>query len=267
MDHIQHAGLLVYLLPYVEQDNIYRQLQVDLNPGNVGPAWYTIPTDWQLAQTPIKLFLCASDNLGDDTSLRGSAMSFHMYNSGATLIPDTDDNTWEDAVILDPSNPTVLGRSNYGGCAGLAGRGTSPYWSKYEGMFTNRSKASLARIPDGTSNTLMLGEFYGGRENGQREYLGSWMGVGTMPTWGGLPEDGKDFLRAEHFCSNHPGGVQFCFADGSVRLLRKGSSWIDWFNWALADLWPNNYPPDWWLVQELAGMRDGGTRDTSSVLD
>jgi prepilin-type N-terminal cleavage/methylation domain-containing protein len=265
VDQIQHVGLLVYLLPYVEQGDIYNQLQVDLNPRTLGPAWYTNATNWQLAQTSIKLFLCPSDNMGDDTPLYGTVLSFHMWNLRAPIVPDTDDNTWEDAVVLDPSNPAVLGRSNYGGCAGLAGRGTSQYWSKYEGIFTNRSQTSLAKIPDGTSNTLMLGEFEGGWQNGQRQYVGSWMGVGTMPTWGGLPRSGMDFLSPEHFSSKHPGIIQFCFADGSVRGLRKGSSWIDWFNWALADLFPDQYPHDWWVVQELAGMHDGGSMDTSSV--
>src|SRR5437868_8686587 len=28
LDGIQHAGLLVYLLPYIEEDNLYRQLQI-----------------------------------------------------------------------------------------------------------------------------------------------------------------------------------------------------------------------------------------------
>jgi hypothetical protein len=61
--------------------------------------------------------------------------------------------------------------------------------------------------------------------------------------------------------------VQFCFADGSVRSLRKGSSWIDWMNWDLANLWPNQYPGDWWVFQALAGMGDGEFRDSSSLVN
>jgi len=73
VDQIQNAGLLVYLLPYVEQDNIYRQLQIDLDPRHLGPAWYTNPTNWQLSQTRITLFECPSDNVADDTSTHGTA--------------------------------------------------------------------------------------------------------------------------------------------------------------------------------------------------
>src|SRR5262245_5634334 len=53
VDQLQHAGLLVYLLPYIEQDAISRQLQIDLDTRRTGPAWYTNLTNWQLAQTRI----------------------------------------------------------------------------------------------------------------------------------------------------------------------------------------------------------------------
>ncbi|HMF12045.1 MAG TPA: DUF1559 domain-containing protein, partial [Gemmataceae bacterium] len=266
VDNFQHVGLLVYLLPFLEQDNIYRQLKVDLDPRHAGPAWYTYSTDWVLAQNRIKLFECPSDNVADDGSNWGTAMAFHAWNYSAPIVPDTDDNTNFDVVGLDPSTGVILGRTSYLGCAGLAGRGTSRYWSKYEGIFSNRSRTSLDRISDGTSNTLLVGEFDGGRLDGQRYALGSWMGTGAMPTWGGLPRGGEAFLFPIHFSSKHPGVVQFCFADGSVHGLRKGSSWIDWWNWALADDWAaNSYPPDWWVLQRLAGKNDGEFSDTSSI--
>jgi prepilin-type processing-associated H-X9-DG protein len=90
------------------------------------------------------------------------------------------------------------------------------------------------------------------------------MGVGALPTWDGLGKGNEDYYAiATRFASKHPGVVQFVFADGSVRRLRKGSSWIDWGNWDLANLWPNSYPAGWWVFQELGGMGDGGVRDPS----
>jgi hypothetical protein len=56
-------------------------------------------------------------------------------------------------------------------------------------------------------------------------------------------------------------------ADGSVHALRKGGSWIDWYNWALADLYPNHYPPEWWVLQQLAGKQDGSSPDLSSIMN
>jgi prepilin-type N-terminal cleavage/methylation domain-containing protein/prepilin-type processing-associated H-X9-DG protein len=267
-DSIQHVGLLVYLLPYVEQANLYQQLRLNFHPVNLGPGWYTDPTNWQLAQTRIKLFECPSDNIDTDTSLYGTVLAFHCFNYSASIVPNMDDNTDQDAYVLDPSDPTVFGRTNYLGSAGLAGRGTSQYWSKYEGIFTNRSQSALGRLPDGTSNTLLLGEFDGGRENGRRQYVRSWMAAGVVPTWEGLAADGQDPVSPPAFDSKHPGVVQFCFADGSVRSLRKGSSWIDANDGcALANLWPDQYPADWWVFQQLAGMRDGEVADGSSLVN
>jgi prepilin-type N-terminal cleavage/methylation domain-containing protein len=265
-DRFQEVGLLVYLLPYVEQDNIYRQLQIEFDVGKAGPAWYTNSINWQLAQTRIKLFECPSDNVADDTGIFGTVLAYHFYNYSASIVPNTDDNTNEDYVGLDASDPTVLGRTNYLGCGGLAGRGTSQYWSKYQGIFSNRSRTRLSDITDGTSNTLLLGEFLGGRQNGQRMYLVPWMGMGAQPAWSGLPQ-GLEDVSPPMFESKHPGIVQFCFADGSVRPLRRGISFINWDNWDLANLWPDQYPADWWVFQELAGMRDGGTRDTSGLVN
>src|SRR5262249_37411426 len=154
---------------------------------------------------------------------------------------------------------------NYFGCAGLAGHGTSQNWSKYEGIFTNRSKTSLGRIPDGNSNTILLEEGISGTVSGQRPYVPAWMGFGGEPTWSGISADSQDPLIPPQSDSKHPGVAQFCFADGSVRSLRKGSSWIDWDNWALANLWPDQYPADWWVFQKMAGMRDGAVVDPSAL--
>jgi prepilin-type processing-associated H-X9-DG protein len=60
------------------------------------------------------------------------------------------------------------------------------------------------------------------------------------------------------FSSSHPAGVQFSFADGSVRLLRFGDT-----------IWNqvSDFPKDWLLLQELAGKNDGGPADASALVD
>jgi prepilin-type N-terminal cleavage/methylation domain-containing protein/prepilin-type processing-associated H-X9-DG protein len=265
-DQLQHIGLLVYLLPYLEQENLHARIRMDYSVRRTGPAWFLDPTNWTLAQTQLRVFTCPTDTLYD-ASLYGTAEAFHAYNYNAPIVPNADDNTWIDAIVLPPTNPTILGRSNYFGVAGLGGKGTSQYWAKYEGMFTNRSETTMGQLSDGASHTLMLGEIDGGRENGMKMYDGSWMGVGMMPTWQGLPALGLANYYAIGFNGSHPAGVMFCFADGSVRCLKRGRSYVDWYNWELANLFPNNYPQDWWVFQELAGVRDGGVRDAAELLD
>src|SRR5262249_8897847 len=140
-DQMQHVGLLVYLLPYVEQEGLYRRLQLELDPRRLGPAWYTNATNWRLAQTRVKVFECPSDNIAGDTATWGTGLTFHFFNTRGPIVPNADDNTW------------------------------------YEGVFSNRSQTPLNRITDGTSNTLLLGEAYGGDNHGRRRGLPCWMGL------------------------------------------------------------------------------------------
>ena len=53
-------GSLAYMLPYVEQENIYRQLRTVSDASYTGNWWGTNP-DWTLAHTQIKTFQCPSD--------------------------------------------------------------------------------------------------------------------------------------------------------------------------------------------------------------
>ena len=65
---VQNYSVLVFLLPYIEQDNIYKQLR-DVNANIVGPAWWTRNPEWTLAHSKIKMFLCPSDPVESTTSL------------------------------------------------------------------------------------------------------------------------------------------------------------------------------------------------------
>src|SRR5262245_47753812 len=65
------VGTLPFLLPYLEQENLHRQLQVDWNvdaPVDAGTgnqrAWWLNPVNFDLAKTRINTFLCPSDNMG-----------------------------------------------------------------------------------------------------------------------------------------------------------------------------------------------------------
>src|SRR3954466_4848979 len=62
VDIIQHVGLLVYLMPHIEQDALFRQLQLSLDLRSTGPAWFTNPTNWRLAQTRLAIFECPTND-------------------------------------------------------------------------------------------------------------------------------------------------------------------------------------------------------------
>jgi hypothetical protein len=81
--------------------------------------------------------------------------------------------------------------------------------------FNSNSKYSMLDVTndDGASTTLMSGESLGCTDPGGRDHAYSWMGVRSIPTGGGLPDNGGVF----NFSSRHPVMVQVCYFDGSVR--------------------------------------------------
>ncbi len=138
-----------------------------------------------------------------------------------------------------------FGRTNYVGVAGYFGQASKFVDNNvdYEGLMCNRSNISLAKLTeaDGTSNTLMFGETLGGAAVGSRDLVYTWIGVGSLVTYYGLPEN--DSVGWWTFSSYHAAVVNFCFADGSVRPLRRNCDFDNfakflsgWHDGQLADL-------------------------------
>jgi len=170
------------------------------------------------------------------------------------------------------------GHSNYAGVAGALGAArevsaadpnTCPgdfpttggvNLKQYEGLFTNRSANKLGAVPDGTSNTLMFGETLGGFDSttlSLRTLIMAWFGVGALPTKFGMGQANQPFGNSQPgagwptFSSRHLGGVQFCFADGSVRLLKFGQTTVR------KSSGKSGCSSDWYTFNALAGMKDG----------
>ena len=259
------VGVLVYLLPHVEQDNIYRQMRTMNVPSYTGTWWGTNP-DWTLAHTQIKTFRCPSDPV--DQPSTGGAARIHSYDSGAPA--------GAEGVVLSyfPGTAgTTLGKTNYVGVAGPgfndgsigAPASLGANYRPYTGIYTNRSKVAIPHITDGSSNTLMFGEGLGGNHPGTRDYQWTWAGAGTMATFRGLanhPTNAALKVSWAGFSSVHTGIVNFCFGDGSVRGVRHGNSA------ARSPATGTSGTPsiDWWVFQAMSGYMDGDTRANSSAL-
>jgi prepilin-type N-terminal cleavage/methylation domain-containing protein len=252
LDGSKWIGVLVYLLPYVEQDNIYKQLRVINDSSYKGQWWGTNP-DWTLAHTQIKTFLCPSDPSGPGASLTaGSGALLHTWSP-------TGGPTAYGVVLFYFPGISDLGKTNYIGVAGANGAnaatssptdGPGANLALYEGIFTNNSKTKIEAVSDGSSNTLLFGEGFGGTKS-PRDFQWSWMGCGATGTKFGLsPTAGWNY-----FTSGHTGLVQFCFGDGSVHPVRFGST-----------TQRNPAVPDWYLLQQISGKGDGQVGDTSSLL-
>lgn len=296
--NFQQVGVLTILLPYLEGDNIAKLIvnpvapfgPMDLGLKSVGLPWFlATPSNpnFAVAQAKIKTFLCPSDTQGDAQVAVG--VSFHVYNNTSSTGYSIAANAFP--LSASPAIPN-LGRSNYAGVAGAAGRGTNaaspffnppfqptalPYsWNTFEGILTNRSSVTLGQltVQDGTSNTLMFGETTIGNEPlnaplasqpaNTRHFESAWMGAGSLPTIGGLVTRNRE-TPWWAFGSRHPSLVMFAFGDASTRGVRKGTSA------AITDATPASVvmplPSDWLLFQQLGGRRDGLSLDVSSILD
>ncbi len=274
----QGIGLLAFLLPYVELDNIWNTMRVNKDIENApmtpppapfgwqhygGTMAAPSPNDWQMANSQPKIFLCPSVSQ-PRTSIRTQCGAHYYYNAGGVSGIISFSFTSGGQPVMLPRGVT-----NYVGVGGTNGTVLNNNATTndpnlngfncalYEGTFASRSKTRVADITDGTSNTLIMGEGIGGDTAGTNANDRSWSwiswgtlwtkrGIGIPGVPGGSDQPGISYLS---FGSMHPGICQFVFGDGSVRALRPGESYL-----RLARL-----APDFVAFQQLAGIHDGTT--------
>jgi prepilin-type N-terminal cleavage/methylation domain-containing protein/prepilin-type processing-associated H-X9-DG protein len=221
---------LVALLPYLEQDALYKRFNQNAAFGNyrtTGSGVLATPDaiasgNAALSVNVIPGLLCPSDS-GNTTI---SPSSYYSPDLGANSIR---------AV-----------KTSYDFISDCHGVGYFNYWSHAslgtQYMFGENSTTKIAHITDGTSNTLAMGEQTLALYNGVTSawaYAG-WVSVGIDPVGGwnttypaqGLniwnynnspPPNNTRGQRASWYnaASLHTGGVNFVFADGSVKFIKE----------------------------------------------
>jgi prepilin-type N-terminal cleavage/methylation domain-containing protein len=277
--HGSQVGCLVFLLPYIEQDNIWKNIGPAyattngsmLDDGNMNPNmafWFDNPYPptliYTYGKTRIKTFICPSAPDGEPEN-----NAYGKGTSGGWLIggPHIRNTTtqvftvgfwYEDYQSVETLMP--LGVTHYLGSGGL-GRGNNPTYSKFEGIFVDRNAKKVAAIPDGTSNTLMFVEATGrahpsdynsttgvyGRTN---RFANSWVGSASATSGYGT-KNGKDAYVFQ-ISGYHSGVVMVSLADGSVRALR-------------GNIPANPTDSQWQVLQALAGSSDGVVFDSSLI--
>src|SRR5262249_54908903 len=131
----QHVGVLPFLLPYLEQDNLFRTLfnglPVDyLDTNKVYNPWFSFSSTYAPAFTRVKGFVCPSDT---PESTKNVIFTLHVYatpSGGFTL---------NGGYVGTSQFP--FGRTNYVGVAGYAGN--YPVNPNLEGLLVNRSAVKL----------------------------------------------------------------------------------------------------------------------------
>jgi len=223
-----HSGF-VALLPYIEQDNLFRQYNYKARASASSP--YGIPVAPQsasndaVAATIVPIYLCPSDrnpppietrNPGNSTDfyeMVSAARSNYLFSTGAYTDYDAD---W----------------TNTG--------------AQYRGAFGNNGAASISRMPDGTSNTIAIGESVQKWHNGSTVF-GPYWGTGTHTAvhgrgyysnftpnypYGSCAPNGNSSRRCTYawgFSSNHGTTTNFLLCDGSVKGISDSidpNTWI-----------------------------------------
>jgi prepilin-type N-terminal cleavage/methylation domain-containing protein/prepilin-type processing-associated H-X9-DG protein len=231
----QNVGVLVYLLPYMEQDAFYKNFSFDLtypvyykNPLNRPPSTGTdaIPRPPLLYGTEgtVKSYLCPT---APDPDRYTTVLLCVDYGS-----PGLDYAAAAPFGHVYSSAPgrLVMARSSYLGMGGYYAPSQDP---QYVGAFTYLSKNKVGNIPDGTSNTIFFAEMWGGNI--------VWGGGGGIPDGFAGPSRSSGFnycgfgtLSTTNdqwylFGSRHTGNIcQVAFGDGSVRQVNPSIGFSVW---------------------------------------
>jgi prepilin-type N-terminal cleavage/methylation domain-containing protein len=234
-----YISCLAYLLPFIEQDNIYKLIPQPLFQINVnaGPWWGSA---FAIAQNRVKPFECPADG--------------NLYSASKGVFAYLTENgyTLTGGYFPGSSSSLGLGCTNYIANAGALGNVAASgdtFYGKWVGPFYMNSSTTIVGITDGSSNTVAFGETLGGAGRGSRDFSISWMGAGALP----MAWDLIDPCQWYSFGSNHTAVVQFAFGDGSVRGLHKIGPSTPWFT------------PQWYQLMNAAGAQDGYVIDFTQI--
>jgi prepilin-type N-terminal cleavage/methylation domain-containing protein len=241
-----YVGCLAFILPYVEQDSVFRlmtskQTGDPTTPLNMsirqtagspwGPGWWNYLGAISAARTRVPIYMCPSDTLED---------TFQNPNAFIVALEYTDP-TGYNIVGFNASDfgTAGVGLANYIGCAGLMGdlsgtmTGIPGNIKGYRGIMldvTANVKDTLTleslTSSDGASNTYMVGETLGSSapsaaSNGLRDVGFTWMGSGMDPTYWVIPTALPNVYWGD-WSSKHSGMiVNFVMGDGAVRVVRS----------------------------------------------
>jgi prepilin-type processing-associated H-X9-DG protein len=235
-------GWGIAILPYIEQDNLYKGYDYTRQRSRDGAA------NQAVVGTEIAVFKCPSDASGkppwDNSGVKFARGNYAVNCGAGNAFSTTDYNLGNERGPFSMGDPSAAP--------------PMPYTQDNIGY-----GAKFADITDGTSNTLLLAEIIAGDQAGDSR--GAWAYPSGSYICGGAPSynsprllltpnanaldnnnrDQPGFCAASNTdrdlrCaagggrayqtarSKHSGGVQVCFGDGSVRFIRDAIDLTTW---------------------------------------
>jgi prepilin-type N-terminal cleavage/methylation domain-containing protein/prepilin-type processing-associated H-X9-DG protein len=226
---------LFYLLPYIEQDNLYKLY--DQVEGQQYQGTTTAPRAGKndvVGQSVVPTYLCPSDGNTKVQIIGGCLIS--------PLLP------WASPFPLDTGGTNYVFNGGAGNSWSFYNELVAKnYMADHGGVFGPNSKTTLPSISDGTSNTFMLGEVLwvdhannanvGNGQGGKPAWVVGYATNITFQTGSGInanwlckgptitvPTSACGSPRAAALQSRHSGGVNIALCDGSVRFLSQNTA-------------------------------------------